>query len=361
MITHTATVGTVAAIVDPARALARQKAWATGLVALCALVYVVAKAVESRHPAIAYVAAFAEAAIIGALADWYAVVALFRHPFGLKLPHTAIIPANQQRIAESLGEFIAKHFLVGARVGEKVLEIDPATIAGRWLEADANRKLVAAHAARLLPQAMAAIDQEAMRGQLERGILSRLAAVDITQLVNTTLEVVTRNRRHHALLDEVLRWFDTLLAEPATRDAMRDRIRGELPTLFRFFQADAFLLQRLVNTTYALLQEVRADPAHGLRVEFDRFVADFLDKLKHSPEYGEKMQGLKHELLASLVGREGRSVKPPGVVGERAPHVGIEPVIAIERELLDLGPQGVPRVEGGSYPAHVRLPACLAL
>src|SRR5262245_4340594 len=82
-----------------ARALARQKARATALVALCALIYVTAKVLERRHGGLPYVAAFAEAAIIGALADWYAVVALFRHPLGLKLPHTGIIPANQAHIA----------------------------------------------------------------------------------------------------------------------------------------------------------------------------------------------------------------------------------------------------------------------
>src|SRR5262245_2175110 len=96
-----------------ARALARQKAWATGLVAVCALVFAATKVAEGRHPALGYVGAFAEAAIIGALADWYAVVALFRHPMGLRLPHTAIIPANQARIAENLGAFIAEHFLSG--------------------------------------------------------------------------------------------------------------------------------------------------------------------------------------------------------------------------------------------------------
>src|ERR1700730_189956 len=84
-----------------ARALARQKALATGLVAVCAMTYVGAKALEGRAPAIAYLAACAEAAPIGALADWYAVTAMFRHPLGLKLPHTAIIPANQTRIAEA--------------------------------------------------------------------------------------------------------------------------------------------------------------------------------------------------------------------------------------------------------------------
>jgi uncharacterized membrane-anchored protein YjiN (DUF445 family) len=291
-------VSRAAATGGPERALARQKAWATGLVVLCAIVFVGAKALEGRHSGAAYVAAFAEAAIIGALADWYAVVALFRHPFGLRLPHTAIIPANQARIAENLGDFIARHFLAGTQVGTKTLELDPAANAGRWLAEPGNRALIAAHAASLLPQAIRAIDREALHGELERGLLDRLAAVDMGQVIGTSLEVVTRDRRHHAVLEEVLGRVESLLGDPAALDAIRDRIRAELPTLARFFQADTYLLRRLVEASNALVKEVRDDPGHALRAEFDRFVTAFVDKLKRSPDYREQVEGLKRDLLA---------------------------------------------------------------
>jgi len=289
---------TTAADAQAARTLARQKARATSLVALCALAYVVAKALEARLPQIAYVAAFAEAAIIGGLADWYAVTALFRHPLGLKLPHTAIIPANQGRIAHAIGDFIARHLLSGPRVGVKVLEIDPAATAGRWLAETGNRRRIAAHAAQLVPDAIAAIDPETLRGEVERSVLERLAAMDFGKLIGTSLEVITRDRRHHAILDEVLGRIEARLAEPAALDAMRERIRSELPTLFRLFLADAYLLQRLVSASHALLTEVRRDPAHPLRAEFDRLIAEFIAKLRSSPEHRDKIEGLKRELLA---------------------------------------------------------------
>ena len=285
-------------------ALARQKAWATGIVVLCAILYAGAKLVEARHAAIVYLGAFAEAAIIGALADWYAVVALFRHPLGLKLPHTAIIPANQARIAESLGGFISTHFLVGERVGAEIRALDPAARAGRWIAEPANRSLVAEHAARLLPRAIEAIDRERLHGELERGILERLASIDVSQVMATSLEVVTRNRRHHAILDELLGRIEALLAEPATLAAMRERIRRELPTLFRFFLADAYVFNRVLGTTHSLIKEVREQPAHPLRAEFDRFVADFVDKLRTSPDYREKVEALKQDLLARAELRE---------------------------------------------------------
>jgi uncharacterized membrane-anchored protein YjiN (DUF445 family) len=284
--------------VAAAQALARQKAIATGLVVICALTFVAAKAVEKHHPALPYLAAFAEAAIIGALADWYAVVALFRHPLGLTLPHTAIIPANQARIAEAIGSFIARHFLSGARVGSRVLELDPAASLGCWLAEPHNCKRVAAHAAVLVPDAVEAIDRDLLRAEIERAVLERLAAVDFAEIIAASLEVATRNQRHHTIVDELLERIAARLAEPAALEAIRDRIRAELPTLFRFFLADTYLLQRLVRTTFALLDEVRSDPHHTLRAEFDRLIADFLSKLRTAPEHREKVEILKRELLA---------------------------------------------------------------
>jgi uncharacterized membrane-anchored protein YjiN (DUF445 family) len=242
------------------RALARQKAWVTGLVVFCAIVFVTAKSLEARQPGLAYVAAFAEAAIIGALADWYAVVALFRHPLGLKLPHTAIIPANQSRIAEQLGDFIARNFLAGERVAEKLLQLDPAGAVGRWLAEPANREGALAQAGR-----------EALRD--ETGLLERIGA---------------------------------LLAEPAAQAAIRERIRAELPTLARFFRADGYVLAKLGAAAQSLLQEVREDPAHPLRAElrgfvrggFEDFLAAAAGRLQGDPEFRGRLNGW----LASRVG-----------------------------------------------------------
>jgi len=242
------------------RALARQKAWVTGLVVFCALVFVTAKSLEARQAGLAYVAAFAEAAIIGALADWYAVVALFRHPLGLKLPHTAIIPANQARIAEQLGDFIARNFLAGERVAVKLLQLDPAGAVGRWLGEPANRS-----------RAVAQAEREALRD--ETGLLERIGA---------------------------------LLAEPAAQAAIRERIRAELPTLARFFQADAYVLAKLGAAAQSLLQEVREDPAHPLRAElrgfvlggFEEFLAAAAGRLQGDAEFRGRLNGW----LASRVG-----------------------------------------------------------
>ena len=242
------------------RKLTRQKAWATGLVVLCALVFVTAKSLEGRYAGLAWVAAFTEAAIIGALADWYAVVALFRHPLGLKLPHTAIIPANQAKIADELGDFIARHFLAGERVAERILQLDPAGIVGRWLSDPANRE-----------RAVAQAEREALRDEL--GLLERVGA---------------------------------LLAEPTAQEAIRERIRAELPTLARLFHADAYVFAKLFAAAQSLLNDVREDPAHPLRAElrgfvlgrFEEFLVSAAERLQADEEFRERL----NRWLASRAG-----------------------------------------------------------
>src|SRR5437868_6724537 len=118
--------------------LRRVKAIAASMLVACLAVLVLAKVLEPRHMAFGFLAAFAEAAAIGGLADWYAVVALFRRPLGLPIPHTAIIPANQQRIAEKLGEFVERNFLDAAPVEAKLRSIDFASFVADWL-ADEKR------------------------------------------------------------------------------------------------------------------------------------------------------------------------------------------------------------------------------
>ena len=242
------------------RKLARQKAWATGLVVLCALILVAARSLQGRYAALAWLAAFAEAAIIGALADWYAVVALFRHPLGLKLPHTAIIPANQAKIADEIGDFIARNFLAGERIAERILQLDPAGLAGRWLSEPVNRE-----------RAVAQAEREALRDEL--GIVERVG---------------------------------TLLAEPAAQAAIRERIRAELPTLARFFHADAYVLGKLMSAAQSLVDEVRADPAHPLRAELRGFVlgrfGEFLASAAERLQGDEEFRGRLNRWLATRAG-----------------------------------------------------------
>ncbi len=280
------------------RELRRTRAAATGLLVACLLVLVGARYAERFHPAFAFLAAFAEAAAIGGLADWYAVVALFRRPLGLPIPHTAIVPRNQARIADSLGEFIERHFLADQPVATKLREVDFASMISAWLADRRQSDDLARFVLRLLPQALNAMDGSGLRGFLAKRVVERLETVEVAPLAAGLLDAVTHDRRHQRILDELLVALGQLLGNAEALDAIRDKIRQELPTLFRLFQADAYVLRRLVTAVSSFLEEVRADDNHAVRGEFDRFIAGFIDKLRTAPDYADRLDGLRRDLLA---------------------------------------------------------------
>lgn len=279
-------------------ALRRVKIVATVALVLCVVVFLAARAYAQTRPALAYVAAFAEAAAIGGLADWYAVVALFRRPLGLPVPHTAIIPRNKDRIADNLGRFIEINFLAPAAVRGKLKQFDFAMLVADWL-VDARRAAgLARFTVRLTPQALAAAEGSGLRDFISQRVARQIGKVELAPLAAEFLSTITAERRHQRLFDEVLRIFGGLLRDEETLTAIRDRIRQELPSLATMFQADAYLVKRLVAAAGALLAEAEADPDHALRREFDRFAAKFVDELRNSPTHAARIERLKHDFLA---------------------------------------------------------------
>ena len=146
-----------------ARDLLRIKVFATALFAASVMIAIVARFSEPHHWSLAYVAAWAEAAAIGGLADWYAVVALFRHPCGVPLPHTAIIPNNRERIAQSFGDFVQEQFLAPGPIVEKLELVDFAALAADWLADDERSASLAQFALQMTPQALSAIEETGLR------------------------------------------------------------------------------------------------------------------------------------------------------------------------------------------------------
>src|SRR3981189_1832342 len=191
--------------------LRRGKALATPVLARAPALFVAAKALLNVHPIFGFIAAFAEAATIGGLADWYAVVALFRRPLGLPIPHTAIIQANQHRIADKLGEFIEVHFLEAAPVDAKLRQIDFGSFIADWLT-DAERATdLARFTLRLLPEAFSATETSGLMTFITRRMTAQLQSIDLAPLAAGTLRAFVAEGRHQALFDGFLRVIhDTL-------------------------------------------------------------------------------------------------------------------------------------------------------
>ena len=285
---------------DAARAaeLRRVKALATLVLGGTLALFVVAKLLLPVHPVFGFIAAFAEAATIGGLADWYAVVALFRRPLGLPIPHTAIIQSNQNRIADKLGEFIEAHFLEPGPVEAKLRQIDFGSFIADWLRDRKRSADLARFTLRLLPEAFSATETSGLMNFISRRITSQLQGIDLAPLAAGTLRAFVAEGRHQGLLDDLLRGVHETLTQAETMAMIREKVRAELPTLLKLYRADKFLVNKIVASVSAFLEEVRKDPNHPFRGEFDRMMLSFVDRLSNDKSYADRIDGLKRDLLA---------------------------------------------------------------
>ena len=289
---------TAAADAAKLAALHRIKALATAMLVLCLIIYLVARSSETRYPGLSFVTAFAGAAMIGGLADWYAVVALFKRPLGLPIPHTAIIPSNQERIADNLGYFIEANFLAPEPVSRKLREVDFAALVADWLAEPRRAEALSRFVARLVPQTVSAIEGSGLKDFITQRVVEQVDKVQLAPLAAELLTALTHDRRHQKLFDEIIKVFGRFLSDQDAQDALRDKIRDELPSVARLFKADAYLLKKIVASAGSLLDEVKADPDHPMRAEFDRFVLGFVETLKTSKTYGKQVEKLKRDFLA---------------------------------------------------------------
>lgn len=296
---------------DLARAaeLRRIKWLATSLLAVTFMIFLGARALSHVHPAFNFVAAFAEAATIGGLADWYAVVALFKRPLGLPIPHTAIIQSNQHRIADKLGEFIERNFLDSGPVEAKLRQIDFGGFIATWLRDRKRSTDLARFVLRLLPEALDATESSGLMKYIARRVSAQLLAVDLAPLAAGTLRGFLQDGRHKGMLDDILRAMHETLTEPDTIAVIREKVRAEMPTLLRLYRADKFVVNRIVASATKFFEEVRNDPQHPFRDEFERMLLSFADRLGNDQAFADRINGMKRGLLARPeVGALGRTI-----------------------------------------------------
>jgi uncharacterized membrane-anchored protein YjiN (DUF445 family) len=285
--------------------LQRMKVLATGLLLLAGAVYAVATWFEDRYPGLFYVAAAAEAGMIGAIADWFAVVALFHHPLNLRfIPHTAILPRNKARIAQGLSEFIQQNFLSSRAVVERIAAFRPASTLCGWLLKPRNAQTLAGYFARVAAYALSAIDDARVSGFLLRAVSDKVRRADLAFAAAQLLDVLTEDRRHHALLEHALAALDDMLAREETRRFIAEEVARNAP-LLKYF-SDLFHLKlderaalRIVEVALNKISEVRKDRDHELRNRFDAFVARFIENLKTDAATREKIHRIRDELLAN--------------------------------------------------------------
>lgn len=272
---------------------------ATGLLLAMCVVFVVASYAEARFTQIGgtwigYVRAFAEAAMVGALADWFAVTALFRRPLGLPIPHTAIVPERKDRIAESIGRFVQNNFLSEEVLRQKLANLDLAAKLEAWLSHPENVESLEAKITALVPQALATVKDESAQRLIREFTLAEAEKVNMPAVMAELLTVVLQNNQHAEVVDEALKLAEKAFAE--NKRTLRERVRQESPWYVPGF-VEKQVYDKIVQRTHETIRAIQKDPNHPIRQKIEDTLEEFIHNLRIDTALQARIQQRKLEFL----------------------------------------------------------------
>jgi uncharacterized membrane-anchored protein YjiN (DUF445 family) len=275
--------------------LAVNRRRATGLLAAVSVVFLVTVVVGAEPGSwLGYVQATAEAGMVGGLADWFAVVALFRHPLGLPIPHTAIITERKEQFGETLGEFIQSSFLTPDAVTERVRMADVGGRTSRWLAEPANAERLAAHLADGAVQLADLLRDEDVQRVLEGAVRGRLESTPLAPMAGGILRALTKDGRHDEVVDAALTGLGRYL--DANREELRTRFEAKAPWWLPGAVEDR-IFERLLDGARDVLDDMVNDRGHDLRRLLDERIDHLAHELETSPELRAKGDRLARDLL----------------------------------------------------------------
>ena len=274
---------------------------ATLLLLLMACIFAAATYFRDVHPALPWVKAFAEAAMVGGLADWFAVTALFRHPLGLPIPHTAIIPANKDRIGDSLAVFLRENFLTPGVVTRRLEDVDMAGGVAKWLLAPGQARHPSAPATTswrpLLARLIEALDHKALGNLVRDAATDKLRAVALSPILADAIDTTLDKGRHEPLIDSALDWgLRTLDDQEST---IRGMVADRTTWLLRLVNVDERVSSSLLTGLRKLIWEMGEDPHHPLRRRIGESLRTYAFDLRHFPETQATVEGFKDDLIAN--------------------------------------------------------------
>jgi uncharacterized membrane-anchored protein YjiN (DUF445 family) len=281
---------------ERARRLARAKNAATALLIGCGVVFLVSLALESRWEWLEPVRVTAEAALIGGLADWFAVTALFRHPLGIRIPHTAIIPTRKTRIGKSLGRFIQSHFLTPERIAAQVAETRPGERLAGWLADPSNARRVAGGIGSAVAEAVNVLDDEQVTGTFASGLEAGARSLKAAPLLGRLLAAFRADRRYDQVMDETLRLALHGLAR--NESLIRERVQEEAPWWVPQAVGDR-IHDRIMDALERTLADAAVEDDHPLRAGLDDALQRFIDRLESSPDTIARAEAIKDQALSA--------------------------------------------------------------
>ena len=273
--------------------LSRMRTYATALLALVTAVFAFSVWGQDMWPWLAPVRAFAEAALVGGVADWFAVTALFRHPFGLPIPHTAVIPRNHGRIAAAIGRFVAGNLLASQALAQRLEELDTAGRLGRWLTQPATGAMIATRIAGSLPPIVHTIGEQRLRDAIGGGLRKVVDTAITAPRMADILSYMVDRGYHHAILDHLVTEARSFVAH--NRSFIRGKVAKECPEWLPLW-VETQIAQGVAHGIDASLGELTAHD-HPWRLKFGAFVHETIDNMATSPLFAQRVDDIKSQVL----------------------------------------------------------------
>jgi len=280
--------------IDRKRRLRFMKLVATSLLFVAAIIFIVAHQLKGDHSWLGYVEAGAEAAMVGAIADWFAVTALFKHPMGLPIPHTAIIQKRKEQIGASLGSFVGENFLTRDVISSR---FESATIAqrlGEWLDHESNAKLISRQASAFVSGVGEVLEDETIQNSFEQIITNRVQTLPAAVIASKAVDLVVEGGHHQVLFDSTLTGFSKFLED--NESVFREKFSEESPWWIPALVDDKVYV-KIYSAVSSFVEEILQDPSHPLRDDFNSRIQNFRTSLSESPEMALKAEEWKQQIL----------------------------------------------------------------
>jgi len=310
---------------------------ATLLLAGATVLFVITRAFESRYPWLGYIRATMEAGMVGGLADWFAVTALFRHPLGIPIPHTAIVPSKKDRVGRTLGAFVQRNFLTREVIEFRLRSLQIGKRLAEWLADPVNARTISRNAAVALSSAAQMLRDDDVQEVIDRSLAKRVRSMHLAPLLGKVLSVMTEDDRHQEVLDEVITLASRTVNDNS--DLIRERIEQQTPWWIPS-AVDEKIFKRVLGAIQRLLSELSADKDHPLRGRFDDALHRFIDRLNTSPEFAERVDAWKEEFLDNEAARRfslSMWEEAKDALARYAAHPGPATPNAIEGALVTFG------------------------
>lgn len=286
-------------MVDKAKQLRQHKTMATGLFLLMVVIYCLCIYALKYHPHIwiGYVRAFSEAAMIGALADWFAVTALFHHPLGIPIPHTNLIEKSKQSIGDNLGNFVVTNFLTSENLRPYIQKLTVSKYLSTWLSSVRNQQLIAEEASKMLKDILLKLEDKTVTDFIAKKGTELLSALPLHQLVGNGLQYFLQQKEHEKLITLLASKVKEYISDNQT--LVESKVKAESYFFIPKF-VDQKLAEKITHGLIAYFDEIEKDPEHKIRKEVDEQLYQFVNDLKTLPKWSQALK----ELSANLLGQQ---------------------------------------------------------